>query len=138
MSSATDSRPTRTSILIVEDFPLLRSGVMRWLQMRFPECLIHGVGSAEEALAHASVSRTDIVLMDIDLPGMSGLEAVAQMKAQSPETAVVMLTMHDTPGHRLAAAGAGVAGYVLKPEMEEHLEATIERLLGNPRARISS
>jgi len=95
MSSATDSRPTRTSILIVEDFPLLRSNVMQWLQIRFPECLIRGVGSAEEALAHTRVSRTDIVLMDIDLPGMNGLEAVAQMKALSPETAVVISSSRD-------------------------------------------
>jgi len=50
----------------------------------FPECLIHGVGSAEEALAHAGASRTDVVLMDIDLPGMNGLEAVAQLKPCRP------------------------------------------------------
>jgi DNA-binding NarL/FixJ family response regulator len=129
MSSATDSRPTRTSILIVEDFPLLRSSVMQWLQMRFPECQIHGVGSAEEALAHARISRTDVVLMDIDLPGMNGLEAVAQMKAQSPETAVVMLTMHDTPGHRHAAINAGAVGYVAKIDMEDHLGSIVEALL---------
>jgi len=129
MSSATESRPTRTSILIVEDFPLLRSSVMQWLQMRFPECLIHGVGSAEEALAHASASRTDVVLMDIDLPGMNGLEAVAQLKALSPETAVVMLTMHDTPGHRHAATSAGAVGYVAKIDMEDHLGPLLEALL---------
>ena len=135
MSSATDSRPTRTSILIVEDFPLLRSSVMQWLQMRFPECLIHGVGSAEEALMHARVSRTDVVLMDIDLPGMNGLEAVAQMKAQSPETAVVMLTMHDTPGHRHAAINAGAVGYVAKIDMEDHLGPIVEALLESRAAR---
>ena len=129
MSSTTDSRPTRTSILVVEDFPLLRSSVMQWLQMRFPECLVHGVGSAEEALAHACASPTDIVFMDIDLPGMNGLEAVAQMKALSPETAVVMLTMHDTPGHRHAAVNAGAVGYVAKIEMEDHLGAMVEGLL---------
>ena len=129
MSRATDSRPTRPSILVVEDFPLLRASVVQWLQMRFPECLVHGVGSAEEALVHAGASRTDVVLMDIDLPGMNGLEAVSQMKAQSPETAVVMLTMHDTPSHRHAAASAGAVGYVAKIDMEDHLGAFIEALL---------
>jgi DNA-binding NarL/FixJ family response regulator len=129
MSRATDSRPPRPSILVVEDFPLLRASVMQWLQIRFPECLIHGVGSAEEALAHARGSRTDVVLMDIDLPGMNGLEAVAQMKALSPETAVVMLTMHDTPGHRHAAVNAGAVGYVAKIDMEDHLGSIVEALL---------
>jgi DNA-binding NarL/FixJ family response regulator len=109
-----------------------------WLKQRFPGCLVQGVESGEEALEHARNSRPDLVLMDLDLPGIDGLEATSRLKKQAPETAVVLLTMHDTPGHRLAAAGAGVAEYILKPEMEEHLEATIERLLGNPRARISS
>lgn len=135
MSSATDSRRTRTSILVVEDFPLLRSSVMQWLQIRFPGSVIHGVGSAEEALMHARVSRTDVVLMDIDLPGMNGLEAVAQMKAQSPETAVVMLTMHDTPGHRHAAIDAGAVGYVAKIDMEDHLGSIVEALLESRAAR---
>src|SRR5258706_466694 len=137
MSRATDSRRTRPSILVVEDFPLLRASVVQWLQMRFPECLVHGVGSAEEALVHAGASRTDIVLMDIDLPGMNGLEAVAQMKALSPETAVVMLTMHDTPGHRHAATSAGAVGYVAKIDMEDHLGPLIEALLDSRTGRSS-
>jgi DNA-binding NarL/FixJ family response regulator len=129
MNAATDSRPTRRSIMVVEDFPLLRDSVVQWLQMRFPECLIHAVGSAEEALAHSRASRTDVVLMDIDLPGMNGLEAVGRMKAQSPETAVVMLTMNDSPVHRLAAANAGAVGYIAKIDMEDHLAPIIEALL---------
>jgi len=129
MNATTDSRPTRPSILVVEDFPLLRASVQQWLQMRFPECLVHGVGSAEEALAHACASPTDIVFMDIDLPGMNGLEAVSRMKEQSPQTAVVMLTMHDTPGHRHAAANAGAVGYVAKIDMEDHLGSIVEALL---------
>jgi DNA-binding NarL/FixJ family response regulator len=129
MNAATDSRSTRPSILVVEDFPMLRASVMQWLQMRFPECLIHGVGSAEEALDHARASRTEVVLMDIDLPGMNGLEAVSRIKAQSPRTAVVMLTMHDSPVHRLAAANAGAVGYVAKIDMDDHLGAMVESLL---------
>ena len=135
MSRATDSRPTRPSILVVEDFPLLRSSVVQWLQMRFPESHVRGVGSAEEALVHARASRTDVVLMDIDLPGMNGLEAVSEMKAQSPETAVVMLTMHDTPSHRHAAANAGAVGYVAKVDMEDHLGTFVEALLKSRAAR---
>jgi two-component system NarL family response regulator len=129
MNATTDSRPTRPSILVVEDFQLLRASVMQWLQMRYPGCLIHGVESAEEALAHIRGSRVDIVLMDIDLPGMSGLEAVSRIKEHSPGTAVVMLTMHDSPVHRLAAANAGAVGYVAKVEMEDHLEAVVDALL---------
>lgn len=135
--NATGSRPTRPSILLVEDFALLRSSVLLWLRQRFPSCLVQGVESGEEALEYARTSRPDLVLMDADLPGIDGLEATSRLKAQAPETAVVFLTMHDTPGHRLAATAAGAVAYVLKLDMEEHLEATIEILL-NPGARMPS
>ena len=120
---------TRPSILVVEDFALLRSSVMQWLRVQFPGFHVKGVGSAEEALEHARISRPDVVLMDIDLPGMNGLEAVSRIKAQAPRTAVVMLTMHDSPVHRLAAANAGAVGYVAKIDMEDHLGAIVEALL---------
>src|SRR5438552_14298034 len=52
------------------------------------------------------------------LPGIDGLEAPRRIKGQAPKTAVVILTTHDTPRHRLAAAQAGAAGYIAKPDME--------------------
>jgi len=125
---------THPSILVVEDFALLRSSVMQWLRVRFPGFHVKGVGSAEEALEHARISRPDVVLMDIDLPGISGLEATSLFRVRSPATAVVMLTMHDTPSHRQAAAAAGAAAYVAKAELEERLAAALEDLLGE-RAR---
>ncbi|HVQ61584.1 MAG TPA: response regulator transcription factor [Burkholderiales bacterium] len=120
---------TRPSILVVEDFAMLRSSVMLWLEQRFPGCSIHGVESGEEALEHARAARPDVVLMDLDLPGINGFEATSRMKRHAPEAVVVMLTMHDTPGHRLAAAAAGAVGYIAKVDMEEQLEGTVQRLL---------
>jgi DNA-binding NarL/FixJ family response regulator len=128
---------TRPFILVVEDFALLRSSVMQWLRVQFPGFHVKGVGTAEEALEHARISRPDVVLMDIDLPGINGFEATSLFRVRSPATAVVMLTMHDTPGHRQAAAAAGASGYVAKTDLEEQLGATLESLLGE-RARRSS
>jgi DNA-binding NarL/FixJ family response regulator len=91
--------------------------------------LVHGVDSGEQALEHARSARPDIVIMDINLPGIDGIEATCRMKAKAPETAVVMLTTHDTPQHRAAAASAGAAGYIPKSEMEARLESTVESLL---------
>ena len=102
---------------------------MTWLQCRFPGSLVQGVESGEEALAHARAARPDVVLMDINLPGIDGLEATRRIKGQAPKTAVVILTTHDTPRHRLAAAQAGAAGYIAKPDMETLFEATVECLL---------
>lgn len=102
---------------------------MTWLQYRFPGSLVQGVESGEEALAHARSAAPDVVLMDVNLPGIDGLEATWRMKAQAPKTAVVILSAHDTPRHRLAAAKAGAAGYIAKRDMEALLEATVECLL---------
>jgi DNA-binding NarL/FixJ family response regulator len=129
MNTMPNTPSTPPSILVVEDFQLLRSSVVQWLQTRFPGCVVDGVDSGEQALEHARSARPDIVLMDINLPGIDGFEATWRMKAQAPEAAVVMLTMHDTPQHRAAAASAGAAGYVPKSEMEARLESTVEGLL---------
>jgi DNA-binding NarL/FixJ family response regulator len=116
-------------ILVVEDHRSLRLSVVTWLQYRFPGSLVQGVGSGEEALAQARSTSPDVVLMDVNLPGIDGLEATCRVKAQWPKTAVVILTTHDTPRHRLAAAQAGAAGYIAKGDMETLLEATVECLL---------
>jgi DNA-binding NarL/FixJ family response regulator len=119
----------RPSILVVEDHRSLRLSIVTWLQYRFPGSLVQGVESGEEALVHARAANLDVVLMDINLPGIDGLEATCRMKAQAPKTAVVILTTHDTARHRLAAAQAGAAGYIAKHDMETLLEATVECLL---------
>src|SRR5262245_40394706 len=128
---------TPPSILVVEDFQLLRASVVQWLQARFPGCVVHGVDSGEQALEHARSAHPDVVLMDINLPGIDGFEATYRLKAQAPETAVVMLSTHDTPGHRSAAASAGAVGYVAKHQMEAQLESTVARVLNSLAGRQS-
>src|SRR5207245_986441 len=92
---------TRPSILVVEDHRSLRLSIVTWLQHRFPGSLVQGAESGEEALVHARSVNPDVVLMDINLPGIDGLEATCRLKAQAPKTAVVILTTHDSPRHRL-------------------------------------
>jgi DNA-binding NarL/FixJ family response regulator len=115
------------TILVVDDHEALRRSVVTWLEFRFPCCSVSGVESAEEALALSD--RPDIVLMDINLSGIDGLEAAGLMKAASPETSVVMLTMHDTPHHRRAAERAGACGYIAKRDLETQLEPTVGELI---------
>ena len=126
------NEPTRTTgprILVVEDHGSLRSSVVTWLQCMFPGCVVQGAESGEDAIVRAQATCPDVVLMDINLPGIDGIEATRQIKAHAPGAAVVMLTTHDTPYHRLAAANVGASGYVVKRDMEEQLEAAVRGLL---------
>src|SRR5215471_15717739 len=134
MQAAVNEPDKPFSILVVDDFEPLRRSVVTWLEFQFPQCSVRGVESAEEALALSD--RPDIVLMDINLPGIDGLEATSLLRMRSPGTAVVMLTTHDTPSHRQAAASAGAVAYVTKAEIEDRLGSTLESLLGS-RARKS-
>jgi len=121
--------PTRPAILVVEDSDALRVSLVDWLQFHFPDCRVHATESGEAALEEVRRLCPDVVLMDIDLPGIDGIEATRSIKSRLPSTVVVMLTMHDTPHHRLAAARAGAVAFVPKHEIDQRLHLVIERLL---------
>jgi len=127
----------RPVILVVEDSPVLRPSLVNWLELRFPDCRIHAAESGEAGLEEVRTFRPDVVLMDIDLPGIDGIEATRRIKSQLPLTAVVMLTMHDTPHHRLAAARAGATAYVPKHEMDQRLHSVLQKLLRGHGSRSS-
>jgi DNA-binding NarL/FixJ family response regulator len=128
-NDAPKGRASHSSILVVEDHQILRLSIVTWLECRFPGCVVHGVESGEEALKHVRAACPDLVLMDINLPGVDGLESTRRIKAQASKAAVVLLSTHDTPYHRLAAVKAGAAGYIAKRDMETQLAPTIARLL---------
>jgi DNA-binding NarL/FixJ family response regulator len=115
-------------VLVVEDSEMLRSSLVNWLQMRFPQACIHAAEDAEAAQELVRALGPDIVLMDINLPGIDGIEATRWIKAQFPRADVVMLTTHDTPQHRLAAARAGAAAFIPKQKMDARLAPVLERL----------
>ena len=120
---------TRPAILLVEDSDTLRTSLVDWLEFRFPDCRIRTAQSGEAALEQVRTLCPEVVLMDIDLPGLDGIEATRRIKSQLPLTAVVMLTMHDTPYHRLAAARAGAAAFVPKDKIDQRLHLVLGKLL---------
>jgi len=70
--------------------------------------------NAQEALQHLPGQRPDVVLMDINLPGMSGIECVRRLKESLPETNILMLTVYEEPDKIFASLKAGASGYMLK------------------------
>jgi DNA-binding NarL/FixJ family response regulator len=103
-----------TRVLIVDDHPVFRDG-LAGLLATLPDVEIAGTaGTAEEALAGLRDSAPDIVLMDINLPGASGVEATRGVLAAAPATAVLVVSMVDDDDSVFAALAAGARGYVLK------------------------
>jgi DNA-binding NarL/FixJ family response regulator len=100
-------------ILVVDDHALFRDGIVSLLIASGFEI----IGQAEngaQAVAAALALRPDLVLMDVSMPEMSGLEALREIKRQAPEIQVVMLTISDDDNDLLAAIQAGARGYLLK------------------------
>jgi DNA-binding NarL/FixJ family response regulator len=118
-----------TTILIVDDHDLMRGVLRKWLGARFPGCDVIEAASGEEAISLAQVSSPHIVVMDVDLPGMSGIQATARIKAMQPATPVVILSLHDDTMHRTHATQAGASAYVAKEKMASELQSTLAALL---------
>lgn len=102
------------TVAIVEDNNALREGLTQLLQGTTGFKCVGVFGNAEQFLAQAESLRPRVVLMDIGLPGMSGIEAVQRLKIIAPETAVMMLTVYEDDKRIFDAICAGASGYLLK------------------------
>ena len=100
-------------VLIVDDHALVRSAIRQALDAADVD-VVGEARNAEEALAVAPQVRPDLVLLDIDLPGMSGIEAVRELAPRLPDTRVVMLTVSTDRHDLLEAVRLGAAGYLTK------------------------
>lgn len=117
------------TLLIVDDHDLMRQVLREWLGARFPNCHVIEATSGEEAITMAQVSSPHVVVMDVDLPGMSGIQATTRIKAMLPATPVVILSLHDDTVHRAHATLAGANAYVVKGRMASELQLTLTALL---------
>ncbi len=100
-------------VLLVDDHALVRSAIRQALQA--PDIEVVGeASSAEEALKMAPMLRPDLLLLDIDLPGLSGIEAVRELAPRMPDTKIVMLTVSTDRRDLLSAVRHGAFGYLTK------------------------
>jgi DNA-binding NarL/FixJ family response regulator len=106
------NKPLR--LLLVDDHAVVREG-LRALLATDPRFQIVGEASeGESALSAAATLRPDLVVMDVSLPGMNGVQATRRLKSQYPDTRVVALTIHEEGGYLRSLLDAGASGYVLK------------------------
>ena len=105
---------TRIRLLIVDDHEVVRLGLRTLLRDEPDLEVVAEAGSAEEAMVQVGNHHPHVVILDIQLPGRSGLEACQEIRHQFPETQVVILTSHGGENFAEQALRAGAAGYVLK------------------------
>jgi DNA-binding NarL/FixJ family response regulator len=105
---------TETSVLIVDDLEHVRQGLRTILELSGDLMVVGEAGDGLEAIRQANLLRPDVVLMDLAMPGMDGLEATRRIKAGHPGTGVVMITIHDGEETREQAIKAGVDAFLAK------------------------
>ena len=112
-------------VLVVDDHPLFREGVVHSLDAEPGLTVVGQAASGEEALRLARELMPDVVLLDISMPGWSGLVAAAKIATACPATVIVMLTVSEDKDKLLAAFKAGARGYVLKGVSAQELAKVV-------------
>ena len=114
------------SVAIVEDDAQARKILSGWVSHASGFRLSGDWGNAEAAVAAVAEKKPDVVLMDINLPGISGVDAVRKLKPLLPDTQFVMLTVYEDADHIYDALAAGATGYLLKETPRQELLAALE------------
>jgi DNA-binding NarL/FixJ family response regulator len=117
-------------ILLVDDHPLVRDGLRARLEAAPRLRVVGEAGSSQEALEQAGSCQPDLVLMDINMRGGSGIEATARLAERYPGIAVLVLSMHDKPEYVTQAMAAGARGYVLKDAPGKDIVLAIDTVMG--------
>ncbi|RDG34194.1 response regulator transcription factor [Streptomyces corynorhini] len=125
-----DRRPaTRTRVLLAEDQVMMRGALALLLGMEDDIEVVAQVGTGDAIVAAAVTTRPDVALLDIELPGLSGLDAAALLRTEVPDCRVLILTTFGRPGYLRRAMEAGAAGFLVKDGPVEELASAIRRVL---------
>jgi DNA-binding NarL/FixJ family response regulator len=114
-------------VLIVDDHPIVRAGLRRLLTAE-PEIEVREAATGKEALVQVREYRPDLVVLDLNLPGVGGLEVIARLKLDDPAVRVLVLTMHDNAIYVTRALQAGASGYVSKNAPPDELLEAMRRV----------
>src|ERR671916_1933895 len=124
-----EARTGPIRIMICDDHALVRDGLRSMLDDEPGLEVVGGAANGREALETCRSLKPDLVLMDVRMPEMDGLEATRAIKQELPSTSVLMVTMHENPDYLVEALRAGAAGYVLKGASGDRLINAINRTI---------
>ena len=116
-------------VLIVDDHAVVRRGLRQILQEHPDTAAVDEAANGQEALAGVRKGNYDLVLLDISMPGISGIDVLKQIKAERPTLPVLMLSMHPEEQYAVRALKAGASGYLTKETAPEQLMSAVTRIL---------
>jgi two-component system, NarL family, response regulator NreC len=112
-------------VVIVDDHALVRSGLRLVLEAEDDIQVEDEGGTADEAVRLARLHKPDVVLLDVTMPGRSGLEAAGEIKEAAPKASILVLSMQDDPSYVREAFASGASGYLLKEAADAELVAAV-------------
>jgi two-component system, NarL family, response regulator NreC len=116
--------------VVVDDHAVVRSGIRLLLDREEDIEVVGDAGNARDAVFRARALKPDVILLDIVMPGESGIEVLPQLLKESPETKVLVLSMQDDPSYVREAFAAGASGYMLKEAADEEVVAAVREIAG--------
>jgi DNA-binding NarL/FixJ family response regulator len=128
-NSTISQLPVKARILIVDDHVIVRQGIAQLVNRELDLDVCAEAGDADSAIAVLRDTQVDLAIVDISLPGTSGIELVKLMRDAQPQLPVLVMSMHDEALYSDRAFRAGAKGYVMKQEATEKLLAAIRKIL---------
>jgi len=114
--------------VVVDDHAVVRSGLKLLLEREEDIEVVGEAGNARDAILRARGLKPDVILLDVVMPGESGIEVLPKLLEESPETKVLVLSMQDDPSYVREAFSAGAAGYVLKEAADEEVVSAVREI----------
>lgn len=120
----------KARIVIAEDHTILREGLKSLLSSSQEFDIVGEAGNGREAVQCVEKYKPDLILTDLSMPRMNGMEAIREIKRQSPKTKILVLTVHKAEEYILNALKAGADGYLLKDSTHTELVMAVKKVLG--------
>jgi two-component system response regulator NreC len=120
--------PNKTRVLVVDDHAVVRSGIRSLLAAEADFDVVGEAANAREAIFEARALKPDVIVLDVVMPGESGIEVLPKLKKEAPDTKVLVLSMQDDPRYVREAFAQGANGYVLKEAADAEVVGAVREI----------